>query len=328
MVFVATMAFVANAQIIKSYEKPTDKEFKAAVKTVLKSTTCFDEDMTPRIEAMNVIQREFNNFSNESWNNFYDRNWDWIGIADMELSGTLYFYRQSFNKVRKEIKSTKVAPGTVVLWSLYNMGYIVKTPTTTFGIDLFSKYTDRLLDMIDFGMITHPHGDHNNSAFTKGMERRNKPILAAFDIKNVEEMRVEHGGEYTFGDVKVRVTLGDHNKRLRNYVASYEIDCGANTNHTIIFHTGDSHNYTQLNPQQKVDIFIPHIRVGLDIPKAIDKFHPHHLFMSHIQELGHRVHKWRWTFHDALRSKEKWNHDHMWIPCWGERVIYNRNDWK
>ena len=326
LLMLVSLVATVSAQIVKMSELPTDKQFRKAVKTLMYKTN--GHDITPkRLDAMEKVQSVINRFEREDWST-YRKESDAEALAEMEKRGVPYYLRQSFEKVCKEVRTTKVKEGTVAVWLLYNMGYIVKTPTTTFGIDLFSKYTDRLLDMIDFGMITHPHGDHNNSAFTKGMERRNKPILAAFDIKNVEEMRVEHGGEYTFGDVKVRVTLGDHNKRLRNYVASYEIDCGANTNHTVIFHTGDSCNYEQLNPQKQVDIFIPHIRVSLDIQKAMDKFHPHHLFMSHIQELGHRVHKWRWTFHDALRSKEKWNHDHMWIPCWGERVIYNRNDWK
>ena len=66
----ASVVMAANAQIVKSYEKPSDKELKTAVKTVLKSTTCFDADATPRIEAMNVIQRAMNNFSNEDYHNF------------------------------------------------------------------------------------------------------------------------------------------------------------------------------------------------------------------------------------------------------------------
>ena len=324
---VALSVVGVSAQIVKMTELPTDKEFRKAVKTIMYNTN--GHDLTPkRLAAMETVQSVINRFEREDWS-AYRKETDPKKLAEIERTGVPYFLRQSFEKVRKEIRTTKVKEGTVAVWLLYNMGYIVKTPTTTFGIDLYSKYTDELLDMIDFGMITHAHSDHNHVAFTQGMAKRNKPILAAFDIKDVEEMRVEHEGVYKMGDVTVRVTIGDHNKKnLRNFVASYEIDCGANTNHTIIYHTGDSHDYEQLNPQQKVDIFIPHIRVNLDVQKAIDKFQPRHVFMSHIQELGHRVTKWRWTFDDALRMREKWTHDHFWIPCWGERVIYNREDWK
>jgi hypothetical protein len=276
---------------------------------------------------MKVTQSVMNRFTNKEWSS-YRKLTDEAEVAMLEKSGVPYFLRKSFDKVCKELRTTKVKEGTVAVWLLYNMGYIVKTPTATFGIDLNSRHLDKILDYIDFAMITHPHGDHNTKELREGMAKRNKPLLAAFDVADIDEMRVTDGGEYTFGDVKVRVTLGDHNKKARKFVASYEIDCGPRTNNTVIYHTGDTSNYTQLNPQKPVDIFIPHIRVGLDIPAAIEKFQPKHIFMSHIQELGHRINKWRWTFDDALRSKEKWSHGHLWIPCWGERVIYNRNDWK
>ena len=326
LAMLALSATSALAQIVKTTCTPSDKEFRKAVKTIMYRTN--GHDITPkRMKAMEVTQSVINNFTNSDWRTYRRATAEEAAI--MEQSGVPYFLHQSFEKVRKELSKTKVKEGTVAVWLLYNMGYIVKTPTATFAIDLYSKYTDRLLDVIDFGMITHAHGDHNNRAFTEGMAKRGKPVLAAFDIKDVEEMRVEDGGVYKFGDITVRVTIGDHNKKkLRNFVASYEVDCGANTNNTVIYHTGDSCDYKQLNPSGQVDIFIPHMRVGLNIQSAIDKFHPRHVFLSHLQELGHRITKWRWTFDDALKDKKRLKHDHLWIPCWGERVIYNRNDWK
>ena len=323
----AVMSVVtASAQIVKKTELPSKKEYRKAVKTIMYKTN--GHDITPeRMDAMEKIQSVMNRFENKEWK-VYRKCTDLAEVARMEREGVPYYLRKSFDKVRKEIRKTKVQDGTVAVWLLYNMGYIVKTPTSTFGVDLNSRHLDELLDMIDFGMITHSHGDHNTREFTEGMVKRGKPILAAFDIKNIEEMRVKHNGVYTFGDVTVRVTVGDHNKKKRNFVASYEIDCGARTNHTVIYHTGDTNNYTQLVPEKQVDIFIPHMHVGLNIQGAIDNFRPHHLFLSHLQELGHRIHKWRWTFHDALKAKAEYKHDHIWIPCWGERIIYNRNDWK
>ena len=326
MAMVAFVTTSALAQIVVTNRTPSDKQFRKAVKTIMYRTN--GHDIAPkRMEAMEVTQCVINNFTHKEWN-AYRRSTDADEVARLEQSGVPYFLRQSFEKVRKELSKTKVKEGTVAVWLLYNMGYIVKTPTATFGIDLNSRHLDELLDIIDFGMITHPHGDHLTKEFVQGMAKRNKPLLAAFDVKGIDEKRVKHGDIFTYGDISVRITLGDHNKKARNYVASYEIDCGPRTNHTVIYHTGDTNNYKQLVPEKKVDIFIPHIRVGLNIPAAIKAFKPRHVFMSHIQELGHRIDKWRWTFHDALRSKEKWAHNHLWIPCWGERIIYNRNDWE
>ena len=325
LLVLAVSAVTASAQIVKQIDEPSRKEFRKAVKTMMYKTN--GHDLTPaRMEAMETTQAMLNRFPHTEWNAF-NAEQDPAKVAALEKDGTLYFLRKAFDKVKKEVRTTKVKEGTVAVWLLYNMGYIVKTPTTTFAIDLYSKHADELLDMIDFVMITHAHGDHKTMNVVEGMTKRNKPILAAFDIEGANVMKIEHGKSYDMGDVTIRTTIGDHNKRLLNYVTSYEIDCGDNTNNTVIFHTGDSHNYTQLNPQKQVDIFMLHMAVGLKIQKAIDKIQPHHVFLSHLQELGHKIEKWRWTFHDALKLKGNLTHDHIWIPCWGEKVIYDRTEW-
>ena len=69
--FIAALSVIAaQAQIVKSYEKPAEKEFKAAVKQVLKNTTCMAKDTVDRLEALNIIQREINNFPAEDWKDF------------------------------------------------------------------------------------------------------------------------------------------------------------------------------------------------------------------------------------------------------------------
>ena len=325
LLVLAVSAVTASAQIVKQIDEPSRKEFRKAVKTMMYKTN--GHDLTPaRMEAMETTQAMLNRFPHTEWNAF-NAEQDPAKVAALEKDGTLYFLRKAFDKVKKEVRTTKVKEGTVAVWLLYNMGYIVKTPTTTFAIDLYSKHADELLDMIDFVMITHAHGDHKTMNVVEGMTKRNKPILAAFDIEGANVMKIEHGKSYDMGDVTIRTTIGDHNKRLLNYVTSYEIDCGDNTNNTVIFHTGDSHNYTQLNPQKQVDIFMLHMAVGLKIQKAIDKIQPHHVFLSHLQELGHKIEKWRWTFHDALKLKGNLTHDHIWIPCWGEKIVYDRAEW-
>ena len=325
LLVLAVSAVTASAQIVKQIDEPSRKEFRKAVKTMMYKTN--GHDLTPaRMEAMETTQAMLNRFPHTEWNAF-NAEQDPAKVAALEKDGTLYFLRKAFDKVKKEVRTTKVKEGTVAVWLLYNMGYIVKTPTTTFAIDLYSKHADELLDMIDFVMITHAHGDHKTMNVVEGMTKRNKPILAAFDIEGANVMKIEHGKSYDMGDVTIRTTIGDHNKRLLNYVTSYEIDCGDNTNNTVVFHTGDSHNYTQLNPQKQVDIFMLHMSVGLKIQKAIDKIQPHHVFLSHLQELGHKIEKWRWTFHDALKLKGNLTHDHIWIPCWGEKIVYDRTEW-
>ena len=50
--------------------------------------------------------------------------------------GLMQYYNMALDKILAEVPTTKVKKGEVVVWQLYNMGYVVKTQTQCFGIDL------------------------------------------------------------------------------------------------------------------------------------------------------------------------------------------------
>ena len=327
-----------QAQIVKSYEKPTKKEFKQAVKQVLKSTTCFADDTVARHAALNVIQRELNNFPAEDWKHFVFNNWDWIKIDDMELNGALYFYRQAFNKVRREVRSTKVAQGTVVIWNVYNMGYVVKTPTQTFGIDVVHKHIEELAPVLDFMLVTHKHNDHGDGHTRNQMAYYGVKAIAGFELakpcvwqgKLLAWEYVDEIDSIQIGDITINCRRVDHNKEQwgKNFVTTYEIDCGPASGNTVIFHTGDAHNYHQLEVAQKPDIFIFHMGVGLNIQKALDKIQPNYAVFSHAWEMSHKVDKYRWTIDDVLKSVNKITgreRSHLLTPCWGDKIVYTKS---
>ena len=333
----AASVIAAQAQIVKSYEKPTKKEFKAAVRTVLKSTTCLAKDTAARLEALNVIQREFNNFPAADWKHFIFDNWNWIAIDDMEREGTLYFYRQAFNKVLKEVRSTKVAEGTVVLWNVYNMGYVVKTPTQTFGIDIVHKHIEELAPVLDFMLITHKHNDHGDNHSRNQMAAHGVKAIAGFELakpciwqgKLLAWEFVDEIDSIQIGDITINCRRVDHNKteKGKKFVTTYEIDCGPKSGNTVIFHTGDAHNYNQLEVVQKPDLFIFHMAVGLNIQKALDKLHPEYALFSHAWELAHKVDKYRWTIDDVLKTVHNvTGHDssRLLYPCWGDKIVYSK----
>ena len=337
--FVAAVFCVSGqAQIVRSYEKPTKKEFKAAVKQVLNTTTCFVEDTAARHAAVNVIQRELNNFDAADWKNFVFNTWDWIKIDDMELNGALYFYRQAFNKVRREVKSTKVPYGTVVIWNIYNMGYVVKTPTQTFGIDIVHKHVEEIAKELDFMLITHKHNDHGDGHTRNQMAFAGVKAIAGFELskpcvwqgKLLAWEYVDEIDSIQIGDVTVNCRRVDHNKEEwgKNFVTTYEINCGPASGNTVIFHTGDAHNYRQLEVAQKPDIFIFHVGVGLNIQKALDKIQPNYAIFSHAWEMSHKVEKFRWTIDDLLKSVNKitgYDRSHLLYPCWGDKIVYTKN---
>ena len=326
-----------NAQIVKSYERPTEKEFKAAVKQVLYGTTCLAKDTVARHAALEVIQREFNNLPASDWKHFIFNNWNWIAIDDMEYKGTYYFYRQAFNKVRKEVKSTKVAEGTVVLWNIYNIGYVVKTPTQTFGIDLVHKHIEEIASVLDFILVTHKHNDHGDGHTRNQMAFAGVKAIAGFELdkpcvwqgKLLDGEYVDEVDRIQIGDITINCTRVDHNttEAGRKFVTTYEIDCGPKSGNAVIFHTGDAHNYRQLEVAQKPDVFIFHMGVGLNIQKALDKIQPEYAFFSHVWELSHQVEKFRWTIDDVLKQVHKIaGHDssRLLYPCWGDKIVYTK----
>ena len=337
LLIAAVTVSASHAQIVRSYEKPTEKEFKKAVKHVLKSTTCFAEDSSARLKAINVIQRELNNFDAADWKEFVFNNWDWDKIADMEHDGVLYFYRKAFDKVCREVKSTKVSEGTIVLWNLYNMGYVVKTPTQTFGIDVVHKHIGEIAPLLDFVLVTHRHNDHGDAHSRSQMALHGVKTIAGFELaepcvcqgKVLDWEYVDMIDTVRVGDITVNCRRVDHNKEAwgRNFVTTYEIDCGPASGNTVIFHTGDAHNYRQLEVSQKPDFFIFHLSVGLDIQKALDKIQPNYAVFSHAWEMSHKVDKFRWTIDDVLKSVNKvsgYDRSHLLYPCWGEKIVYTK----
>ena len=336
IIAVASVVFAADAQIVLSYEKPSTKELKAAVKTVLKGTSCCDEDQTARLEAMSVIQRDINNFSTEDWKNF-NNCWDWVKVDDLELNGTLYFYRQAFNKVRNEIKKTKVAPGTVVVWNVYNMGYVVKTPKHTFGIDIVHKHIEEIAKDLEFVLVTHKHGDHSDKHAHNQLALGGSKVIAGYKLakpvvwlgKVLDWEYVDEVDRIRIDDIIINCRRVDHNKQEwgRKFVTTYEIDCGAESGNIVIFHTGDANNYEQLEVEKRPDLFIFHSAVGLKIQNAIDKLNPQYAIFSHGWELGHSVVKWRWTIDDLVNISGKitgFDKKRLLLPTWGEKIVYTK----
>lgn len=56
----------------------------------------------------------------------------------------LKFYDQAIERLIKDIPATRVRSGTVVIWYLYNMGFVIKTPNVCFAIDIHHRHARKL----------------------------------------------------------------------------------------------------------------------------------------------------------------------------------------
>ena len=321
-----------NAQTILSYESPSKKEFMDAVDVVLNETTCFPADKEKRIKAMSIIQRELNNFSSAAWRD-YNAITNQKKVAMWEKEGALYFYMRAMDKVLTELKSVVVAPGQIVMWNLYNMGYIIKTPSHAFGIDLIHKHIDLFAPYLDFTLITHKHPDHGSINEFEAFAAAGVPVYAGYVAspkpKQLEWNYVKDGETLSIDNITITGKRADHYYKDEGFkmITVYEIDCGDDAGNAVIYHSGDTRNYEQLEPENPVDFFIFHTAVGLKIQNAIDKVQPGYAIFSHAWEMGHSAEKYRWTIDDLLQRSAKIENfpaERILLPCWGEKIVYSK----
>lgn len=289
--------------------------------TFWNKTSCLELTQERRA-AMNEMQTYVDSFTHTLFSEYLAAPAGSEKVRGIEGWGLMQYYNMALDKLIAEIPATKVKRGEVAIWQLYNMGYVVKTDSQCFGIDLYHKYAEKLAPMIDFLLITHNHGDHNWKPLKDELARQGKAIYSNF-MDNGH--KVTTGDEFTVGNISVKVTTVDHNKTLVNFVNTYEVNCYANKGKDyVIFFSGDAHNYEQLNPTTEVDLFVPHLAVGLNMAEAVKKINPTEVLMSHILELGHSITQWRWSYEYGINECEKLNREGVYLPVWGEKLILKR----
>lgn len=284
--------------------------------------TSYKEITPERRAAMNEMQKYADSFTHTYFKEYLGTTFGTDKEKSIEGWGLMRFYNLALEKLLKEIPATKVKKGEVVMWQLYNMGYVIKTDKQCFGIDLYHKHAESLAPMIDFLLITHRHGDHYSRNLIMELERQGKAVYSNFWGKS---HRVKTGDVITIGNISIKVTTVDHNAKLKNFVNAYEVNCydKKGKDYVILF-SGDACDYKQLNPTGKIDLFVPHLAVGLDMPKAIEKINPTEVLMSHILELGHSITQWRWSYEYGINECEKLNRKGVYLPVWGEMIRLKR----
>ena len=234
----------------------------------------------------------------------------------------------AFDKVFREAKDTVVEDiDRPAIWYVYNMGLVVKTPTTMFSIDLHHRRAEEFAPLLDFALITHNHNDHYTEQFKFAMDRvQHKPVVNNFfDNYGVRDRKL---GGYTraktktfvYGDVKVITGLCDHNSYLIDYTTPFEVQIGNFT----LFHSGDCSSHAKLHVSRQPDLWVFHPRCGMKAVEGCQEaIHPKTAVIAHLQELGHAKGRYRWTYRDGLDEKAKLEEVGFSarMPLWGERLV-------
>ncbi len=245
-----------------------------------------------------------------------------------EESPILYCYRHAFHRVLDEVQNTRVEPGTTVVWLLYNMGIVVKTPSGCFGVDVNHRLAEKLAPFIDFLCVTHNHGDHKSVELMAAMRALGKPVLSNFNREGGKYWSTEPA-EYKIGAFSIRTDIADHNEKLLRFITMYRVDCGADSGNFSLLHCGDS-NFTPAQftrVQGPVGLLV--LRYGAPEENRIlgngdGRVQPACAILSHVIELRHRIDKSprRRTLDYAVENLAKINCPSVVLPFWGEKLVW------
>ena len=254
-------------------------------------------------------------------------------LADGNTRGraTLEKLEAAFAKVAKEISDTKVGDIPAV-WSVYNMGYIIKTRESLFSIDLVHRRDFELAPRLDFALITHNHADHWRNGFYRAMDSAGKTVVSNFlDNYGAADWRKKSTTWYANGgftraqkvfkikDVEIRTSLVDHNDYLIDFTTAFEIRVG----NWILYHTGDCGKGSEGKlgtTWGRPDLWLFFPGCGINVAKAISKVQPTRVVFGHLWELGHKAGRLTEPGIRRALANAKSVNNNASVAFWGEKI--------
>lgn len=240
-------------------------------------------------------------------------------LADqMEKEHPILFYLSNANKrIFREVRHTNVKSGAVI-WQLYDMGYIIKTKDQTIAIDVLLRDSKELVDVIDYGIVSHIHGDHYDPAFVEAMADAGKPVYAPFEAYGITT--ISEDTTIMLGEAEAKFTM---NIQGNVPVIVSEINLGESANNYTVYDMADARDLTKLKPTQPIDLMMLHIANGYDPIEASTIVNPKATAYSHQMEMGHSTapNGWRWKYDYTYNKIQGQPHHASYVLTWGERIV-------
>jgi len=275
-------------------------------------------------DSISKWQRETDAVSPETYGS-YMRDGDTRGFAALEN------LEAAFEKVSKEAVNA-VVKDVPAVWSVYNMGYVVKTRESLFAIDLVHRRDFELAPMFDFTLITHNHNDHWRPELYRAMNGSRKTVISNFlDNYGTADWRksgrwFENGGyvrgvrQFRIRDVEIRTSLIDHNEYLIDFTTAFEIRVGNWT----MYHTGDSGRGTEPKLGTvwgRPDLWLFFPGCGIDAAAAAGRVRPKKCVFGHMWELSHATGRFTEPLiRKQLVSVREAGCNDVSLAYWGDRI--------
>lgn len=300
-----------------------------ATMEALWDTSLLDADLTKRRILFATIQGYADACSSATFLSFLEEE-DWLAQSLVKYEDILACYDVAFDRVLAGIKNEIPASGEVHIYMLYNMGYVVKTPSGCFALDIYHRRGAELEPYIDFYGSTHVHQDHKCQTLIDAMLEAGKPVVTNYLDKHGYAYTSEKAADYIIGKFKLHTFITNHNNGSTNVpVTVFQIDCGDDTDNFVLMHSGDSNFIAeQYDVTEDIDVYIPRYAPNeLTENNVIGKvFSPKYVLLSHILELSHAdSDSSRWTLEQGLARASQLDCKQTYMPFWGEKMVW-KND--
>ena len=278
----------------------------------------FETDRIKRENLQDAMQNIVDKTSKREFDSF-DEN------PELKTDNPLFqYYDNSLERIIEDVPGTQVAPGCVVIWYLYNMGVVIKTPQVCFGVDIHHRHAIKLEPLLDFIVITHNHLDHYSVPLLRMMNENEKAIVSNF----YPSFAYTKAAEFTHNINGVTIHCGEanHNNKLKKFTMPAEIVCPTGDRNFVFYTSGDCYSHEFLSRKtDKIDLYAVHPRCGMTAVCAAQKLEPEMTFILHLHELGHEINEFRWEYSVGRCELAEFEKTGLkaYVPVWGEKFLWD-----
>jgi hypothetical protein len=283
--------------------------------------------------------------------------WEALSVLDgpLHLSGANQFtsvqrfLRRRLGTSIRDIENCHVTTGAVI-WKMYNMGFVIRTPSVTIGMDIVRGWTlphkqragittrslNRLVRQLDIASVSHRHRDHADEWMPQATQKIGVPLLADASVFPdtsspllIRPERADTSSTADFNSMKGRSGAIIEYIALPGHQAPNTIDdmfLFRTPEGLTILHTGDedwSRDWgwiDRIHEKYHVDILIANCW-NQDLARLVAGVKPGLVLTGHENEMAHATDH-RETFWQSLKRMIAIPHQPNLVLCWGERTSY------